>query len=38
MRFVGVHDAFGQSGEPAELITHYEMDVMSIVVAAKSLL
>ena len=33
-RFVGVHDAFGQSGEPAELIEHYGMAAHHIVVAA----
>lgn len=33
-RFVGVHDAFGQSGEPAELIEHYGMAAHHIVAAA----
>ncbi len=28
---IGVQDLFGQSGEPEELITHYEMDTASIV-------
>lgn len=28
--FIGVHDAFGQSGEPKELIEHYGMGVGSI--------
>ncbi len=28
---VGVQDLFGQSGEPEELVTHYEMDTASIV-------
>lgn len=31
---VGVHDQFGQSGEPEELLAHYGMDVPSIVAAA----
>lgn len=30
MELVGVHDAFGQSGTPDELLTHYGMDVGSI--------
>ncbi|MFT5359996.1 MAG: transketolase [Candidatus Paceibacteria bacterium] len=30
MEFIGVHDQFGQSGEPDELITHYKMDKDSI--------
>ena len=30
MRFIGVHDMFGQSGTPEELIVHYGMDVKSI--------
>lgn len=38
MAFIGVHDRFGQSGEPAELIEHYDMDAASIVKAAQSLL
>ncbi|MEN9413352.1 MAG: hypothetical protein RLZZ342_439 [Candidatus Parcubacteria bacterium] len=33
MQFVGVHDMFGQSGEPAELIEHYGMGVSHIVEA-----
>lgn len=33
--FVGVHDQFGQSGTPDELIAHYKMDTDSIVEAAK---
>lgn len=32
---VGVHDEFGQSGTPEELIAHYGMDVPAIVDAAK---
>lgn len=35
IEFVGVHDRFGQSGKPAELIKEYGMDVESIVAAAK---
>jgi transketolase len=38
MRFVGVQDRFGQSGEPKELIEHYEMGVSHIIAAARSLL
>lgn len=30
MEFIGVHDQFGQSGEPEELIRHYKMDKDSI--------
>ena len=30
MEFIGVHDQFGQSGEPDELIEHYGMGVSSI--------
>ena len=33
--FIGVHDQFGQSGKPAELIEHYGMGVTHIVEAAK---
>jgi transketolase len=33
--FIGVHDQFGQSGEPEELYAHYGMDVPSIIKAAK---
>ena len=32
--FIGVHDQFGQSGTPEELLRHYKMDVDSIVAAA----
>ena len=35
MEFIGVHDRFGQSGTPAELIEHYGMGVSHIVEAAK---
>lgn len=32
---VGVHDQFGQSGEPEELVEHYGMGISSIVAAAR---
>jgi transketolase len=35
MAFIGVHDQFGQSGEPDELIAHYKMDVPAIEAAAQ---
>ena len=35
MEFIGVHDSFGQSGEPRELIEHYGMGVSHIVSAVK---
>lgn len=35
---VGVHDQFGQSGTPEELISHYGMDVPAIVAKAKDVL
>jgi transketolase len=38
MEFIGVHDQFGQSGEPEELIKHYGMDVPSIIDAAKKVI
>lgn len=38
MRFVGVHDQFGQSGTPDELIKHYGMDAQSIISAVKELI
>ncbi|HVV15283.1 MAG TPA: transketolase C-terminal domain-containing protein [Candidatus Paceibacterota bacterium] len=31
MEFIGVHDRFGQSGTPEELLKHYRMDVPNIV-------
>ncbi len=37
MARIGIHDQFGQSGEPDELIAHYGMDVPSIVAAGKKL-
>src|SRR5581483_1173028 len=36
--FIGVHDKFGQSGKPAELIEHYGMDANSIKTAVRRLL
>ena len=36
IEFIGVHDQFGQSGEPKELIEHYKMGVTHIVEAAKA--
>jgi transketolase len=33
--FIGVHDRFGQSGEPAELFKHYQMDAPAIAEAIK---
>lgn len=35
---LGVHDQFGQSGDPDELIAHYGMDIATIVATAQSLL
>ena len=35
IEFVGVHDRFGQSGEPAELLREYRMDAASIVEAVR---
>lgn len=35
VEFVGVHDQFGQSGTPQELLEHYGMDVASIVAALR---
>jgi transketolase len=37
MAFVGVHDKFGQSGTPEELIKHYGMDKEGIKKAVKTL-
>jgi transketolase len=36
MEFIGVHDRFGQSGEPTELWKEYGLDVKDIVVAIRS--
>jgi transketolase len=38
MELIGVHDRFGQSGEPEELIEHYGMGVTSIKAAVKKVL
>ncbi len=35
IEFIGVHDQFGQSGEPDELIEHYRMGVTAIVEAVQ---
>ena len=35
IEFVGVHDRYGQSGEPKELIEHYGMGVSTIIEAVK---
>ena len=35
IEFVGVHDQYGQSGTPLELIEHYGMGVKDIAAAAK---
>jgi len=38
MKFIGVHDQFGQSGTPEELIEYYGMGEDSIIEAVKSLI
>lgn len=38
IEFIGVHDQFGQSGEPNELIEHYGMGVESIKEAIKKVI
>jgi transketolase len=38
VEFIGVHDLFGQSGEPKELIEHYGMGISHIVAAAKKVI
>lgn len=38
MEFIGVRDQFGQSGEPKELIEHYEMGVSHIVAAVRKVI
>lgn len=38
IEFVGVHDMFGQSGEPTQLIEHYGMGVSSIKAAAQKVI
>lgn len=37
MEFIGVHDKFGQSGTPEELIEHYGMGVKNIVEAVRKI-
>lgn len=37
MRFIGVQDRFGQSGEPAELIRNYGMDAQAICAAVREI-
>jgi transketolase len=32
---IGVHDQFGQSGEPEELLVHYGMDAETIIQTAR---
>jgi len=36
--FIGVHDVFGQSGNPQELMAHYGMDVKAITETAKKVI
>jgi transketolase len=38
IEFIGVHDQFGQSGEPKELLEHYGMDVGHIAAAIKKVI
>ena len=38
MEFIGVHDRFGQSGDPKELVEHYKMGVTHIIEAAQLVL
>lgn len=38
MEFIGVHDQFGQSGEPKELIEHYKMGTSHIIDAVKKVI
>jgi transketolase len=38
IEFIGVHDHFGQSGTPKELIEHYGMGVSHIVVAVQKVI
>lgn len=38
MEFVGMHDSFGESGEPAQLLKKYHMDADGIVNAVKKVL
>jgi len=36
IEFIGIHDEFGQSGTPQELIQHYKMDASAIVEAIRA--
>ena len=38
MEFIGMHDVFGESGSPSELLGKYGMDVKSIIGAVKKVL
>lgn len=38
MEFIGMHDTFGESGEPSKLLEKYGMDAKSIVTAVKKVL
>ena len=38
IEFIGVHDKFGQSGTPNELIEHYGMGVSNIIIAVENAL
>jgi transketolase len=38
LRRLGVHDTFGQSGTPEELLTHYGMDTQKVVETARALI
>lgn len=38
MKFIGVHDEFGQTGTPDELIEHYEMGEKNIIKIVKELI
>ncbi|MBX4192128.1 transketolase family protein [Candidatus Parcubacteria bacterium] len=38
LEFIGVHDQFGQSGEPKELIEHYQMGVSHVVAAVRKVI
>ncbi|MFH1354313.1 MAG: transketolase family protein [bacterium] len=38
MKFIGMHDSFGESGEPEELLRKYRMDVDAIVDSVRSLI
>ncbi|MBI5457465.1 transketolase family protein [Candidatus Kaiserbacteria bacterium] len=38
VEFIGVHDKFGQSGEPTELVEHYGMGTSHIVAAVKKVI